>query len=209
MATFAGDIVASADAAEENLAGGTPSLDSSDLELSYEGGTAKMVGLRWPSVSVPKDATIDSAFIQFHADETNSETQCDIIIHGEAADDPGTFTTDTDNITGRTKTDASVNWNNLPTWTVDDRTADQKTPDIAAIIQELVNRAGWNTGQAMVLFVADNGSTNSARRVADPDDADAGGNPAPELTINYTAAGGANPKGVLGMPFHGPFGGPI
>ncbi|MHC4174620.1 MAG: hypothetical protein ACYST5_17015, partial [Planctomycetota bacterium] len=44
----------------------------------------------------------------------------------------------------------------MPNWTnVGDRGPDQATPDIAAIIQEIVNQDGWESGNTLVLIISD------------------------------------------------------
>lgn len=56
--------------------------------------------------------------------------------------------------------------------------ADQRTPDLAALIQEVVDQPGWSPGNALVLLVS-----GSGRRVAEAFD----GVPlaAPELVLEY------------------------
>jgi hypothetical protein len=58
------------DDAEED-ASGVVSLTSSDLELVQE-STLQTVGVRFTGVSIPKNAQIISAYIQFQVDETRS-----------------------------------------------------------------------------------------------------------------------------------------
>ncbi|MHC4595313.1 MAG: hypothetical protein ACYS19_10265, partial [Planctomycetota bacterium] len=43
-----------------------------------------------------------------------------------------------------------------PNWTtVGDRGPDQATPDISAVIQEIVNQDGWASGNSLVLIISD------------------------------------------------------
>ena len=58
------------DDAEES-AGRKMSLNSSDLELVYDGSN-QQVGLRFSGLAIPKQATITSAYVQFEVDETQS-----------------------------------------------------------------------------------------------------------------------------------------
>jgi len=51
-----------------------------------------------------------------------------------------------------------VNWSPVPSWTnVGDAGPAQRTPDLSAIVQTIVNRPGWNSGNAMVLVVTGSG----------------------------------------------------
>src|SRR3972149_5451247 len=64
-------VSASTDDAEES-ASGSVTKASSDLELVYD-GTNQVVGMRFLDIAVPQGATITSAWIQFTADESQSE----------------------------------------------------------------------------------------------------------------------------------------
>jgi len=169
-------IAATADDAEELAAGGTCETGSSDLELGYESGSAKVVGLWYDNITIPNGYTIDSAYIQFEADESTTETT-NLTIHCQDADDPPTFAATSNNIYNRPRTTASVAWSNIPSWNVGERGANQKTPDLASIVQEVVSRGGWASGQAMVFLFSGTGA-----RVAE---SDPGGDSA-ALTITYS-----------------------
>ena len=45
----------------------------------------------------------------------------------------------------------------MPAFTANERAAAEKTPDLKTIVQEIVNRAGWVSGNAMV-FILDGSS---------------------------------------------------
>ena len=51
---------------------GSMSINSSDLELTYDNNT-QLVGIRFKGVNIPKNATILNAYIQFKVNEVNSE----------------------------------------------------------------------------------------------------------------------------------------
>jgi hypothetical protein len=54
---------------------------------------------------------------------------------------------------------------------------DQRTPNLAAVVQEIVNRPGWASGNAMAVVL-----TGTGRRTAEAWD----GTYAPTLRIEYT-----------------------
>ncbi len=89
-------VSSSADDAEEK-ATGSVSLGSSDLELTLEAST-QTVGVRFGNLGIPQGAAISTAWMQFQADETNSEVT-DLVIRGEAVDDASVFSTTSQNIT--------------------------------------------------------------------------------------------------------------
>ncbi|MCD6188230.1 MAG: VWA domain-containing protein [Desulfuromusa sp.] len=103
----------------EEASDGSISLISPDLELTYD-GTNQIVGLRFRSVALPEGATITNAYIKLTVDEAQNETT-NLVIQGEAADNPQTFTTDPGNISGRTRSTAQVEWPDVEEWSVDSR----------------------------------------------------------------------------------------
>ncbi|MFC1600669.1 6-bladed beta-propeller, partial [Patescibacteria group bacterium] len=174
---------AGSDDAEEHENGTMESLTSSDLELVRESDD-QLVGMRFNSVDIPQGATIQSAYIQFSVDETTSETT-NLTIHGEDSDSPNTFSSSDNNISNRTKTSSSVSWN-PSSWTTrwDDGGPDQQTSDIRSVVQEIVDRPGWSSGNSLVIMISGTG-----KRVAESYN----GYPskAPLLHIEY---GGSTPQ---------------
>ena len=149
----------SSDDAEEQGAGvpgsaGTMSLTSTDLEHVYDGGTRQVVGMRFQNIAIDQGETgITDAYIQYTVDETDSGTT-NVVIYGQDADDTATFTTTAGNITGRTKTTASVLWSGIVAWnSVGAAGTDQRTPDISSIISEIVQRPGWSTGNSITIII--------------------------------------------------------
>ena len=128
------------DAEEQNPPNGYMDLDSSDLELVSDGSTDQEVGMRFLNVGLAQGATINSAYIQFTCDEADSGTT-NLVFTGEDTDDAATFSSEA-KISSRTETTASVNWNNVPSWSTGEAGANQKTPDLKTIIQEIVDRGG-------------------------------------------------------------------
>src|SRR5438477_9927934 len=127
--TFEKRVVASADDAEE-AATGAMYLNSSDLELVYDGSNQR-VGMRFTAVTIPKGATISRAYIQFESKETQSEAT-NLLIQGIAADNPATFTSANGNVSTRARTTASVNWAPVPWTVIGEAAANERTPDLSA-----------------------------------------------------------------------------
>lgn len=145
------------DDAEENESGGMY-RNSSDLEFVEDGGTTQTVGMRFQNVEISQGATILSAHLVFDCDE-NSSGNANLTIWGEDTNNSSSFSSANYNITNRTFTSSNVNWTNIPAWTVNN---EYQSPDITPIIQEIVDRGGWNCGNNLSIFV-----TGSGRRVAE------------------------------------------
>jgi len=180
--------------AEENNSGGSNdgdvNISGNDLEMPDDGGTNQIIGLRFTGVNIPAGSTITSASIEFTADETDSSTVT-LDIWGEDVDDASTFTGCTNecgDISGRTKTSSQVTWSNIPSWNNGEQGPDTTTPDLSAIIQEVIDRPGWSNGNNIV-FIIEGSGTNE--RVAESVE---GGPNAPTLTINWSTTNSGNPE---------------
>ncbi|MCO5197202.1 MAG: hypothetical protein M9941_05555 [Anaerolineae bacterium] len=176
-ATESARIIASTDDAEEvgpggTLLGGEGNIytNSTDLELvaDDEPATAgnQTVGLRFRNLDIPRYAAITNAYITFRAvspdsPNTNNNT-ANLLIEGHDADNPATFPATNNNpsfnISSRTRTTASVNWTPGP-WSAG---TNYSTPDLKSIVQEIVNRSGWNANNSMVFIITGTGSRSAA-----------------------------------------------
>ena len=153
---------------------------------------------RFPSVSVPNAATIDSASLALVAWETRSSTVVNGRIDAEDSDDTGTPTHaefDGGSVQGAghgrqtgNRTTAQVTWNGLAAETAEDAIT---SPEIKTIIQELVDRAGWASGNDMTLYFGDEDAESTqadlTRRIRY--DYESNTSKAPVLDIDYTVAG--------------------
>ncbi len=148
--------------AEENVLNGSVNLTSTDLELGNDGATPQLTAIMFSQVSIPKGSLIQSASIRFTVDEATS-APTNVIIKGEKSAIPLSFSTAAFNLTTRVKTSDSITWT-IPAWnTVGQSTADQTSPDIRSIIQEIVSQDNWpGTNGSIVLFIRGNGARVAA-----------------------------------------------
>ena len=173
------------DDAEENKSNGSSDLTSSDLELCVEDNlwpiadVNQLVGIRFAPVNVPKGAIIDSAWVQFTVDETNSNP-CNVQVYAEDGNNALPFYDLPNNIAARNRTTEVVNWD-VPNWSSGNLSGpSQATPNLKTLVQKVVNRSGWNAGNAMVFIFEGTGT-----RAAYAYDGDA--NKAPVLHITWSA----------------------
>ena len=158
-------VCARADDAEEEVSGALSS-NVSDLELVYRGGN-QVVGLRFPGVTVAPGSVVSRAYVQFVADGVQSEPTT-LLVQGQAADDPDTFAVRMHEISSRPRTAASATWE-VPPWTeVGAAGSGERSADLSAVIQEIVDRPGWTVGNAMVLIITGSGHRTAASYDGDP-----------------------------------------
>ncbi|MQY80154.1 MAG: hypothetical protein GH151_13335 [Bacteroidetes bacterium] len=185
------------DDAEEGQLNGAMALESSDLELGEydtwtQGGIeqgVQTIGLRFNGITIPQGSTILSATIQFTCDVEGADP-AQLTIYGENVGDAATFTVDPYNITGRAKTTENSVWD-IPEWVSEgDAGLAEKTVELAAIVQEIVARGDWVSGNSMAFIMEPSGGTenetsSSGGREAEASDGSSSGTLAPVLTIVY------------------------
>lgn len=167
------------DDVEQNGNNGSMYTTSSDIELVADGSRGNQtIGLRFQNLNIPSGATITQASIQFTVDETNTGST-NLTIKGEDVDNATAFTTSTNNVSNRTKTSATVNWSPSGWNATGQAGQDQATPNLKTIVQEIVDRSGWNAGNNMVFII-----TGSGERTAEAYEGSSSN--AAQLKVSYT-----------------------
>jgi len=152
-------------------------------------------GMRFTSVDIPQGATINTAKITFRCGYATSGTVCRTRFRGEDIDDAAAFSTQA-NYLGRDRTSAYVDWDGIPAWIVD---TNYESPEIKTVVQEIVNRGSWASGNDMVIFWDDHEDrsdhNNACERWARSYDGST--TYAPKIHIEYTEGGAALEKNLI------------
>lgn len=185
------ETVSLTEAVEELISGGNQPVNfppghnyqgSSDLDFGYDTTheTQQWIGMRFDFAEVPAGANIQSAVIDMTANAASSD-EVSITLIGEAvvapepfADDANTTASqDTSTRAGAEGTTATVDWTITDAWA---SAAAVSTPNLASIVQEIVDLDGWNG--AVVIFASpdEDGASTGTRPVATA---------SVEMTINY------------------------
>ena len=151
---------------------------TNDLIIGHSGTEEMFFGIRFPGITIPKDATIISAVITLKCYDAFTGA-LDAYWQINEVDD-ATAPTNYAGASGLTLSE------DLIVWTIPDGVANQDydTPDLKSLIQLIVNRAGWASGQDMQLVCKCDPST--AKRSFYALDAGGGAYPA-SLNIEYFA----------------------
>jgi len=165
------------DDAEEKINSGAMDIGSSDLELIQE-SSEQLIGIRFAGIQIPKGATINSAFIQFTVDETD-DVLTNLVFEGELTADAQPYSPNAFDISTRMRTAVSVNWDSVPAWTETNVAGpDQRTPDLSAILNELISQDGWESGNAMAFIISGSGKRTAISQ-------NNGANAPAQLIIHY------------------------
>jgi len=147
------------DDVEENGNDGSIYFNSSDLELVNDGSRGdQVVGILFRNVQVPQGSFIQDAYIQFTVDEADLVTNT-IHITQENADSAIAFANVAYNVSDRIRTAESVTWS-VPSWpesSIGDNGYDQRTPTLRKLVQEVVDRSGWQWQNNMTFIIEGSG----------------------------------------------------
>lgn len=114
----------------------------------------KTVFLRFTGLAIPQGATITAASLSIPATGGSVTPLQTVHIRAEAADNPAAVTSRADGV-ARVKTTAQTSWSGMTAIS----TGSYTTADFTAVVQEVVNRAGWASGNAMQLFLSSDTTT--------------------------------------------------
>ncbi|GAB5406598.1 MAG: hypothetical protein Aurels2KO_48290 [Aureliella sp.] len=143
----------------EEREGGSVSLTSSDLELVDDGG-AQVVGLRFQRVPLNRSAKIREAYVQFTCDEASDEAT-QLFLAGELSANASQFESVSHDVSSRDRTKAEVAWQVAPWKKPGASGAEHRSPDLSAIVQEIVNQPDWRKDNALAMLI-----TGEGKRVA-------------------------------------------
>lgn len=104
---------------------------------------------RFPNVTIPRGAKILAAKVVFTAhSQQGSGVIAETNIYANATDDSVAPTTAVE--AQALPLSSSVEWDIVGVWSSGDT---EETPDISTPIQQIIDRAGWNSGQALTLLI--------------------------------------------------------
>ena len=183
MATF--QVTASTDDCYERLNTTFFDLTATAVQAGKSTATNRWgSGMRFLGITIAGGSTIDSAYLTLRASIDRAVTVCNTRISAEDVDDAITFANDSAAFETRyaARTTARVDWDAIAAWTAD---TDYDSPEIKTVIQEIIDRGSWASGNDIVIFWEDfdDRSDGSAVRSAYSED---GTGEAPKLVITYT-----------------------
>ena len=111
-------------------------------------------GMRFTAITILHMSTITQAYLTLRASASVASTVTKSRISAEDVDDAVTFADDKAAFDTRwaARTTARVDWDAIPAWTVN---VDYNSPEIKTVIQEIIDRASWASGNDIVIFWED------------------------------------------------------
>ena len=137
------------------------------------------MGLQFDGLNVPQGAKVTKAYIQFQVDETDGG-RVKLHLRAEATDDADIYRGNKRNISSRNTTSAKVTWQPSAWKRRGERGRKQRTPNLAPLVQEVVDRQGWRRGNALGVVITGSGR---GERVAESSNGDRANRPM--LVVEY------------------------
>lgn len=124
------------------------------LAVGYQTATVNKhgLGLRFLNVTIPKDAPITAAYLICKSRANTAEVTVRSKISLWNGDDATTFSDVTDFDAKFAAKTSQVTWSITDAWTTD---SNYNSPSIVTPVQTVVNRAGWVSGNDMIVFWED------------------------------------------------------
>ncbi|MFT6269686.1 MAG: type IV pilus assembly protein PilY1 [Alphaproteobacteria bacterium] len=126
-------------------------------ELSFSSNSNRYTAARFKNLNIPQGSTVINAYLEFTAYRNGLSSGARMTIRGANQNSPGDFSPHHRyELRDIPKTSASVNWADMPPFY---RNGVYQSPAVTDIVQEIVNRTGWNPGNEMMLIMSDFGSS--------------------------------------------------
>lgn len=140
--SYVSRIIQSSDDGNE-LALGTVQIANTNMGAS---NANDWIATRFQNVTIPQGAVIRRANITVFSLSAGTPDMV-VDIYAEASDNAATLTTAANSISSRSRTVTKTTWNELGL-----SVGTHTSPDLSAPIQEIVNRAGWVSGNSIMLI---------------------------------------------------------
>lgn len=155
---FSSIIFQESDEAKENSLGKV-STGETVLDMSLH-SKKELIGLRFQDINIPKNVEIVHAYLQFTSAEPTTE-KSSFTIKAHLVENSKTFSA-IQPISSRNTTRNKVHWTPKSWKEIWDQNNQQQTPNLAHLVQEIVDQKNWEEGNA-ISFIID----GKGKRVAE------------------------------------------
>ncbi|WP_340680659.1 PilC/PilY family type IV pilus protein [Paraglaciecola sp.] len=123
--------------------------ESTGSELSFSSSSNAYIGVIFNNVQIPNNGLIANAYLEFTAYQSSSNDTASLSIRGANADDVNNFNNYSRYTLRKIDKTAEVNWTNIGRWYKNNT---YQSPSVTTIVQQIVNRSGWNPGNDMMFI---------------------------------------------------------
>ena len=125
---------------------------STGTELTFRDSSNKYIAVRFRNIALPQGASILNAYLEFTAYQSSQSSFASFNIAGVDQDDPGNFRRYTRYLLRDKPKTTAVAWSGIPQWY---RNYTYQSPPVTGIVEQIVGRAGWTSGNEMMFVFSD------------------------------------------------------
>ncbi len=129
---------------------------STGSELTFKNTSNEYIGLRFENLNLPRNTTINNAYLEFTAYQNGTGSNAKMTIQGVDQSNPSDFTPYTRYLLRDKPKVGSVIWSSIAPWY---RNNVYQSPAITSIIQSIVDRSDWDQGDDLMLVLSEFGSS--------------------------------------------------
>jgi type IV pilus assembly protein PilY1 len=136
------------DNAEERSDG----YQATGTELTFRDSSNEYIGVRFRNIALPQGASILNAYLEFTAYQSSYNYFASFNIAGVDQDDPSSFRSYPRFLLRDKPKTTAVVWSGIPRWY---KNYTYKSPPVTDIVEQIVGRAGWTSGNEMMFVFSD------------------------------------------------------
>lgn len=149
---IAGALTYQVESQSNNAEEATNGYQSTGSELTFKPSSNDYIGMRFNEVAIPQGATITNAYLVFTAYRNRSSSGSGFTISAANEANPGDFSSYSRyTLRDKPKT-TGVSWSNIPSWS---KNSSYESPDISSVVQQVVDRGDWSSGNNMMIIISD------------------------------------------------------
>jgi type IV pilus assembly protein PilY1 len=126
--------------------------DATLTELTFNNYYNAYIGMRFENIGIPQGAEIEEAYLEFTAYQHRTGWGASFNIAAANVDDAEDYSPHKRYMLRDVAKTDSVSWSNIPAWY---KNNDYQSPSLKTVVQQVINRDGWQAGNAMALIVSD------------------------------------------------------
>lgn len=129
----------------------TNGYQSTGSELTFKSSSNSYIGMRFNNVAIPQGASITNAYMLFTAYRNRNTNNSGFVISAANEANPGDFSGYSRYLLRDKAKTTGVSWSNIDRWY---KNSTYQSPDITAVVQQVVDRGDWASGNSMMMIVS-------------------------------------------------------
>ncbi|PHS55106.1 pilus assembly protein PilY [Alteromonas sp. KS69] len=148
---ISGESVYQVSRSNDNIEENNNGYENTGSELTFSSNYNSYIGVRFQNVNIPQGAEITEAYIELTAYSSYNQNNSSMLIRGVAANDADDFSS------GNRYLLRNIGKTSGVTWSMGSFSSgnDYASPDLSGVVKEIVDRAGWQSGNAMAFVFSD------------------------------------------------------